>query len=316
MTSIFSCMRLQYSEGVPWNDDEPVVNFMSHIPSPDLCRFYINGLCNKGNQCAFSHSLEARRPICKFFLTLQGCRYGSSCLFSHDSGPRISSISSSICWQENEIPSADSFLQLLPVAADGLILVMNDKQLLFSSNLSMYYHPSKIIVTTPHPYDSNLDNLSSEVTVLWDVIDFCHSIIETKEKIPIPWGNVKTVLWFPELEDDEGKPQFSLLQSFFGFLAVRFLVDTLCNVRVILTMNNIRFSLLKVEKLARECFFFLTQSFPFDSSTFGDISDTINAVRPMQVSMPITYVFEMHPPSEAQSRGYIAALREILCSNY
>ncbi|KAH7676621.1 RNA helicase protein [Dioscorea alata] len=309
-------MRLQYSKGVPQIDGEPAVNFMSHILSPELCRFYINGLCNKGNQCAFSHSLEARRPICKFFLTLQGCRYGSSCLYSHDSGPRISSIPSRICWQEHEIPSADSFLQLLPVDDDSLILIMNDKHLLFSSNFSSYYHPSSIIVTTPHPYGSDLDNLPSDVVVLWDVTDFCHSIIETKEETPIPWKNVKTVLWFPELEDDEGKTLFSLLQRFFEFLAVRILIDSLCDVRVILTMNNIRFSLLKVEKLARECFFFLTQSFPFDASAFGDIPDTISAVRPMQVSMPITYVFEMRPPPEARSRGYTAALREIVFSKY
>lgn len=123
---------------------------------------------------------------------------------------------------------------------------MNDKHLLFSSSFSSYYAPSGIIVTTPHPYDSDLDNLPSDVMVLWDVTDFCHSIIETKEKIPIPWKNVKTVLWFPELEDDEGKTLFSLLQSFFEFLAVRILIDSLCDVRVILTMNNIRFSLLKV----------------------------------------------------------------------
>lgn len=36
-----------------------------------LCIYFAKGSCNMGNNCAFSHSLEAKRPICKFFLSLQ-----------------------------------------------------------------------------------------------------------------------------------------------------------------------------------------------------------------------------------------------------
>lgn len=36
-----------------------------------MCKFFINGLCNRGSQCLFSHSLQAKRPVCKFFFSLQ-----------------------------------------------------------------------------------------------------------------------------------------------------------------------------------------------------------------------------------------------------
>ncbi|KAJ0979801.1 hypothetical protein J5N97_015275 [Dioscorea zingiberensis] len=301
-------IRVQYTNDASWNVNVPEVHFLSQMLDATLCRFFITGSCNKGNQCSFSHSLEAKRPTCKFFHTLQGCRNGASCFFSHDSGP----ISPSICLQENEIPSAYPFLQLLPAAA-GCILVMNDKNLLFSSNLSKYYNPSNILVTTPQPYVPGLDTLPSEVEVFWNVISFCNSIVAPKEEVPLPWAKVQTVLWFAEIEDDEGNIQLSL-QNFFAFLAIRILAETLQNVQVILIMNNIKFAQFQVEKLARECFFFLTQSFPYDTNTFGKISDTDKAVKRMQVSLPITYVFDMHPPSDIQFRDY-AVLRKGLYNN-
>lgn len=36
-----------------------------------LCRYFANGLCNRGSQCPFSHSLQAKRPVCNFFFSLQ-----------------------------------------------------------------------------------------------------------------------------------------------------------------------------------------------------------------------------------------------------
>lgn len=36
-----------------------------------LCRFFVNGLCNRGSQCLYSHSIHAKRPPCKFFFSLQ-----------------------------------------------------------------------------------------------------------------------------------------------------------------------------------------------------------------------------------------------------
>lgn len=47
-------------------------NGMIHdLEAASLCRFFVNGLCNRGSQCLYSHSLQAKRPLCKFFFTLQ-----------------------------------------------------------------------------------------------------------------------------------------------------------------------------------------------------------------------------------------------------
>ena len=56
-----------------------------------ICRYFMDGLCTKGNQCTFSHSVvpnktqeEARvKEPCKFFIA-GSCMKGESCYFSHD----------------------------------------------------------------------------------------------------------------------------------------------------------------------------------------------------------------------------------------
>lgn len=56
-----------------------------------ICRYFMEGLCTKGNQCTFSHSVvpnktqeEARvKEPCKFFIA-GSCMKGESCYFSHD----------------------------------------------------------------------------------------------------------------------------------------------------------------------------------------------------------------------------------------
>ena len=40
---------------------------------PSVCVYFLNGTCNKGSECVYSHSLDARKPVCKFFLSLQVC---------------------------------------------------------------------------------------------------------------------------------------------------------------------------------------------------------------------------------------------------
>lgn len=67
--------------------------------------------------------------------------------------------------------------------------------------------------------------------------------------------------------------------------------------------------------MARECFFFLGESFMFDEATLGWFSDISRHPRGMQVSAPVTYVFNMHPPSVAQFGDYAAELREALSKN-
>ncbi|KAK9146955.1 hypothetical protein Sjap_006858 [Stephania japonica] len=40
--------------------------FLNEAP---LCKFFVNGLCNKGSQCSFSHSRQSKRPVCRIIAT-------------------------------------------------------------------------------------------------------------------------------------------------------------------------------------------------------------------------------------------------------
>lgn len=316
LTTIIREMRVQYAEYTSLRLEDAVNVVLPHAEAA-LCRFFLNGLCSRGSQCSFSHSLQAKRPVCKFFLSLQGCRNGDLCFFSHGYDPRIATVTSlSASFEEDGNASSHSFLQLLPGTLDGRVLVLNDKDLYFSSNLSCHYDPSKIIVANPNPYSSESDSLSNGMTILWNVGQTCQLIMETKE-VPIPWRQVKCVLWFADMVAGDASIHYNLLQKFFEYLAIRILADTLYDVRVIVTMNNIRFAQLQVEKLAGECFFFLIRSFPFDESSFGKFSDVsgTTSTRPMQMSKPISYVFDMHPPTDIQFGNYAAVLHKGLHNN-
>ncbi|CAN7006791.1 unnamed protein product [Brassica oleracea var. botrytis] len=78
-------------------------------------------------------------------------------------------------------------------------------------------------------------------------------------------------------------------------MAIRILGDGLYDIRIVLTMDNIIFANLQVhiyiyiclvEKLARESFFFLGESFPHNSVSF------------------VSYVFDLHPPTDTQFGEY------------
>ncbi|XP_020102929.1 zinc finger CCCH domain-containing protein 4 isoform X2 [Ananas comosus] len=297
---------------------DEIINGAAFLPAAELptteaiiCRFFAQGLCTKGDDCYFSHSVQAKRPLCKFFLTLQGCRNGDSCFFLHDYRPRIPSITAGPCLQERNRASRNSFLQLLLVNSDEKILILNDTDLSFTSNLSSHFDPSKIIAATPIPYSSQSEVLSKGIRILWNVSNPCHLIISDNGKVPpILWDKSKCVLWFADVEVSRASKE--LLQNLFEHLAVRILADTLYDLRLILIMNNTVFALLQVEKLARECFFFLGQSIPFDESSFGNFSGYHRSVRPKQVSAPFAYVFNMHPPTKIQFGNYSSELHKAL----
>lgn len=73
------------------------------------------------------------------------------------------------------------------------------------------------------------------------------------------------MLWFPNLESysENLDRQKLLLQNFFEYLSIRILAGALYEVRVILTMNNIRFSQLQViiDAINYSCFAFSTAYF-------------------------------------------------------
>lgn len=64
-------IRMKYTEDNSYNQHNNVYNVVSQVTESALCKFFIIGTCNKGMQCCFSHSLQARRPPCRFFHTFQ-----------------------------------------------------------------------------------------------------------------------------------------------------------------------------------------------------------------------------------------------------
>ncbi|KMT06053.1 hypothetical protein BVRB_7g163800 [Beta vulgaris subsp. vulgaris] len=308
-------IRVQHAGNLVEDPHHYVEEKGSHFDGEiSMCRFFVQGFCNRGNDCLFSHSLQARRPVCKFFASLQGCRNGGSCVFAHELGAQVVSPGSSLCISEDEGGDAAAFVKLFPTSSDGCLLVLDDTDLHFSSNFSQHCEPSKIIATTPLSQTSVFDPSLSGVQILWGKHQPFDIFTFRAVQNPISWDKVKRVFWFPNFDscDESPERQKRLLQNFFEHLALRILADTLFDVRVILTMNNIRFSHLQVEKLGRDCFFFLMESFRFDESTFGVVPDAVNSKRPLVLSSPVSYVFTLHPPSDLQFGEYASALHDHL----
>lgn len=310
LATVIKEIRIQYTEDTSGSEDKHDTYLSTHVTGESsLCRYFVSGSCNRGSQCLFSHSFTAKRPTCKFFFSFQGCRNGDSCFFSHDAdqSPSLSG-KRNLCLPEDDDSNPESLLQLLPTTPDGCIIILDDEDLKFSSNLSRHYDPLKMITTTGLSSTNFTDPLLSEVRILWGHSSPFKIIISERGENQIPWNRVNCLLWFPGFDRyDE-----SLIQSFFEYLAIRILADGLFEVRVILTMNNIRFAQLQVEKLGRESFFFLTESFPFDESSFGELSDEFSPKKPTMVTRPISYVFDLHPPTDVQFGDYTSALHKHL----
>ncbi|OEL23081.1 Zinc finger CCCH domain-containing protein 4 [Dichanthelium oligosanthes] len=279
----------------------------------EACVFFDNGSCNLGAACRFSHSSLAPKPVCKFFLTLQGCRNGNSCPYSHDTGSLISTpITSGIFSQEGRATSL-CCTRLFPADGDGHILIMNDKNLQFTSKLSQYYDACKIVAVTPGMQSVESYSVPKGLLILQNLADPSSLITGCEHKLPVPWTKLKRVFWFADFDNDESASEQALLQKFFENIAIKILSERLSGLQIILIMKNTRYIQLQVERLARECFFFLSESFMFNEATLGWFSDISRHPRGMQVAAPVTYVFNMHPPSAAQFGGYPAELREALC---
>ena len=60
-------------------------NSFKSVKSKQVCQFYINGACKKGEKCPYSHDAEQihKKELCKFFLSGK-CLKGDKCLYSHE----------------------------------------------------------------------------------------------------------------------------------------------------------------------------------------------------------------------------------------
>ncbi|XP_027366961.1 DExH-box ATP-dependent RNA helicase DExH8 [Abrus precatorius] len=277
------------------------------------CVYFIQGSCNRGSNCLFSHSF-AKKPQCKFFFSLQGCRRGESCLFSHDMGRSAGSFRPNVCLPEDNDVNAASLLNLFPKSTNRLILILDDTDLHFSSRLACCFHPSKIISTTCLSETTITEPSLTGARILWGLNHPYQTIIAKAGQNLIPWNEVQCVLWFPCFESygEDLDGQKKVLQSFFEYLFIRILADDLREVQIIITMNNIRFSQLQVERLGRECFFILTESFAFDETSFGEVYDKVDVRRPMLISRPFSYVFGLHPPTKKLFGDYVATIKNHL----
>ncbi|KAI8574747.1 hypothetical protein RHMOL_Rhmol01G0378000 [Rhododendron molle] len=308
-------IRVQDTQDISGDENKYASGDGPYVPGQaSLCKYFVKGLCNRGDQCLFSHSLQSHRPECKFFLSLKGCKNGDDCFFSHDLGQSTSSFHRpSLCLPEDGHVDADLLLRLFPSSSYGCILLLDDTGLHFSLHVANHYDPSRMISTTSLPEGSILEPSLADVRILWGLSHPSETTLSRAADNPIPWKDVKCVLWFPNFDSnsENWEEQKSVVRSFFECLAIRIMEDTLLEVQVILTMNNIRFSQLQVEKLGRESFFFLGESFPFDELSFGKLSDKVNIKKPMVVSKPISYVFYMNPPPDVPADDYTTAFYQL-----
>nr|XP_043621853.1 DExH-box ATP-dependent RNA helicase DExH8 [Erigeron canadensis] len=303
-------IRIRYLEDISGN--QLISNSYSSVEA-SICRFFVSGTCNKGNQCLFSHSLEAKRPVCKFFLSLQGCRNGNSCFFSHNSDQlSLRNNEEELCVAEDASADASLLLRLFPAPDDGCILIFDDHDIQFSTSFAQFYKPSSIVCTTPSVKASN--GYIQDLRIIRGLSHPHGTIISKAANNKIPWQTVKDVIWVPKFSNDveDWEEQKGLIKMFFDYLAIRILGDSLYEVQVILVMNNLRFAQLQVENIARESFFYLRESFAFDEYSFGMLSDGVASKKPMVVSSAIVFAFNLHPPTDIQFGDYTSVLHEQL----
>ncbi|KAI5022313.1 hypothetical protein ZWY2020_059043 [Hordeum vulgare] len=236
-----------------------------------------------------NNSAGAHKPACMFYLTLKGCINGSYCSYAHDCDSLISSSVTSKISQE-DIPwrTEKGWEELLTGGENGHILVVNDKNLKFSRELC------KIVASIPRLRLAEHNSVANNLRLVQNVADPSHLTIGGEHELPVPWTKLQRII----LLDDYGSGEainHQILQKFFEYIAIKILSETLSGLQVIVIMNNTKFVKIQVEKLARECFFFLGESFLLNGVPLG----WFPCIRQQdwRVAGPVAYVFNMHPPS-------------------
>jgi len=184
--------------------------------------------------------------------SLQGCRNGESCLFSHAMRRRTTSyLPPPQCLPEEDGSSTSPLLDLFPTSSEGCILVFDDSDMHFTSSIANRYPSWRILSTSSSSETLFCDSSLADTRIFWGLNHPYQTIIsKAGRENPIPWNEVKCVLWFlnPDSYADTPEKQKTILQNFFEHMAIRLLGDKLYKIRVVLTMNNVRFSLLQVKK--------------------------------------------------------------------
>eukprot|EP00250_Pteridium_aquilinum_P027313 c3464_g1_i1 orf=105-3227(+) len=282
-----------------------------------LCRYFQRGACTRGSDCRFSHDFTARRSVCKYFMTESGCRYGELCEFRHTGSAELSSIQDSCVTFEEGLPSMDRFLNLWPLSEERTLLIYGEEDFSFTWNLSNHYPPELLLATSVIKEESfcltgktavkERVTLLSEagMTIMWGVE--LHRLHMSEAPV-ISWEQVSCVLWTIKKEKNEDKALGKRLLDFFSSLSVTLLSEGYADIAVLLTMYNDQFSRCQVERMARDCFFFLEQSIPFDSVAFGVYTQL--EMPALGEPKPVTYLFELKPPSAGLHGDYFWHLQQ------
>ncbi|OWM63550.1 hypothetical protein CDL15_Pgr019500 [Punica granatum] len=243
-----------------------------------------------------------------------GCRNGDSCHFSHDTAQLSSSTRPSPCLPEEDIAKPQLLIELFPPPGEGNILILDDTNFQFTSNIACFWNPEKMFVTTSLSESYVSEPSLEDVRISWALHHPYQTLICEPPENSFSWRDIRCVLWFPDLDNQDKnlERQAGYVRSFFEFMAIRLLAESLHSVQVVVTMKNIRFSQLQVEKLGRNSFFFLRESFLFDEQSFGEVLDGMTTRRPMVVSKAVSYVFVLHPPSSIQFGDYQTEIRRSL----
>ncbi|KAI5062983.1 hypothetical protein GOP47_0021530 [Adiantum capillus-veneris] len=249
------------------DEDEPLGD------EPTLCRYFQRGACTRGTECHFAHDFTAKRSVCKYFMTEHGCRYGELCEFRHPGSSEILPIQESSVVFEGSLPSDRDLLSLWPLSEKGMIFIYGEEDFSFTWNLSQYY-PSNCLLATSSNEDECM-HLKTETAIKQRVNQLSEAGVEIKwglELHSLPsdrWENISCVLWTIKRDKPDDESLAKRLLDFFSSLSVILLSGCRADIALILTMYNDQYSRYQVERLARNCFFFLEQSIPFDSMTFG-----------------------------------------------
>ncbi|CAI9105432.1 OLC1v1004355C4 [Oldenlandia corymbosa var. corymbosa] len=248
LATIVKEMRVMLTDAVSGNNAKSDVGSDSFgVTETPLCIYFLKGFCSRGSQCMYAHSFAGKRPHCMFVYSLQGCRNGESCPYSHDISTPSSITVESSCLPEDDVANPHSLIQLFPDSPEGCVLLMDDADFHFSLNLASFIDSSSMIITNPSQRGATaVDPLLMDAKILWGLSHPVEAIVHKAGEELVPWNKVECILWFPQFDSEILEVQKGHLKNVFQYLSLRMLADALFEVQLIITMNNIRFSQLQV----------------------------------------------------------------------